>query len=197
MAVKRQREENYPSQSQTRNRRAFQVSLDQAVTPSWYVIHTLPNAEFKVEIGLLRRGLEVFLPRITIPSRRIDRKKLLEVPLFRSYLFIHTSLWPREFYDIIMTPGVFRILGLKGCFVPVPTEIIESLRIATASGLPCYPCDNLPLGGCVRISEGPLEGAIGVILRRREKKRRLIISVELMNLAVAVELGKESLEPYS
>jgi transcriptional antiterminator NusG len=190
------KEKSFPSQLQTRKNVTFQVGLDQALTPSWYVIHTLPNREFKVETGLLRKGLEIFLPRITVPSRRTDRKKLIEVPLFRSYLFVHTSLWPREFYDIIMTPGVFRILGPKGHFVPVPTEVIESLKIVTASASTYYPCDNLPLKARVRVLEGPLEGAIGVIQRRREKKRRMIISLDLMNLAVAVELGNESVEPY-
>lgn len=173
-----------------------QIDLDQISTPSWYVIHALPNREFVVEKRLLSKGLEIFLPRITVHSRRKDRKKFLEVPLFRSYLFVHTSLWPRDFYEIINTPGVFRILGLNGLFIPVPTEIIESLRITTESGRSYYPCDNLPLGARIRISEGPLEGAIGVILRRLKKKRRLIISLDLMNIRVAVELANEAIEPY-
>jgi transcriptional antiterminator NusG len=182
--------------SKTEKSITCQVDLDQISTPSWYVIHTMPNREFVVEKSLLSKGLEIFLPRMTVCSRRKDRKKFLEVPLFRSYLFVHTSIWPRDFYEIIRSPGVLRILGLNGRFIPVPTETIESLRITTESGRPYYACDNLPLGARIRISEGPLEGVIGVILRRLEKKRRLIISVDLMNIAVAVELSNEALEPY-
>jgi hypothetical protein len=37
---------------------------------AWYVVHTHSRHEGKVEWGLQARGLEVFLPRITVRSRR-------------------------------------------------------------------------------------------------------------------------------
>lgn len=175
----------------------FQVEINQISTPAWYVIHSLPNHEFVAEKILLKKELTVFLPRIQALSRRKDRKKIIEMPLFRGYLFIHTALWPKEFYDIMNTQGVYRILGVKGRFIPVPPEIIESIKIMLNSGRSFFPCDKLAVGARVRIAEGPLEGAVGVILRRRKKNRRLVVSVEFMNLAVAVELANEAVEPYS
>ena len=45
--------------------------------------------------------------------------------------------------------------------------------------------------------EGPLAGTIGIILRRQEKRRHLVVAVELFQRSVAVELEDEAVEPYS
>lgn len=50
---------------------------------SWYVVQTRSNHEALVETGLRRRGLETFLPRITVPGRRRDRSRLVHAPRFR------------------------------------------------------------------------------------------------------------------
>ena len=66
---------------------------------SWYAIHCRSRHEAKVEAGLLHRGLETFLPRLVIRSRRRDRKAFLEVPLFPGYLFAYMPLEPLTFRE--------------------------------------------------------------------------------------------------
>jgi transcription antitermination factor NusG len=172
------------------------IQLDQVSNPAWYVIHTMPNHEFLAEKLLLKKSYDIFMPRLSIPSRRKDRKKIIEVPLFRSYCFINTNLCPKDYCEIVKTPGVARILGIKGRFFPIPQETIESIKVTLGSGRPYSSYDSLPVGARVRVCEGPLEGVIGVISRKREKNRRLVISVNLMNIAVAVELENEAVEAY-
>jgi transcription antitermination factor NusG len=46
-------------------------------------------------------------------------------------------------------------------------------------------------------AEGPLSGTIGIIQRRCEKKRHLVVAVELFQRSVAVEMEDEAVEPYS
>jgi transcriptional antiterminator NusG len=164
--------------------------------PSWYAIHCRSRHEAKVETGLLHRGLETFLPRMVIRSRRRDRKALLEVPLFPGYLFAYMRLEPVTFREVVMMPGVLRILGVTGHFIPVPAEKIASIRTIVESSRPYYPYPYLDRGMRVRIIEGPLSGATGIILQRRDKKRRLVVGVELFCRAVAVELADEAIEPY-
>ena len=55
----------------------------------------------------------------------------------------------------------------------------------------------LQRGMQVRISEGPLTGTVGIILRRRGRKRRLVVAVELFQRSLAVELEEEAVEPWS
>ena len=167
-----------------------------ASAPPWYVIHARSKHEAKIEAALQKKGLEIFLPRITVRSRRQDRRVFLQVPLFASYLFVHTVLEPSAYYEIIKVPGVVRLLG-NGHPKPVPSEQVESIKAVVASNRPYAPWDYLRQGRQVRIMEGPLCGTIGIIQRRCEKKRRLVVEVELFQRAVAVELEDEAVEPYS
>jgi transcriptional antiterminator NusG len=166
---------------------------DLPADPSWYAIHCRSRHEAKVENGLLYRGIAAFLPRLVVRSRRRDRKVLIEVPLFPGYLFAHLPLEPLTFREVVMMPGVVRILGVKGHFTPVPTEKIDSIRTIVTSNRPYYPHPYLDRGMRVRIVDGPLAGANGLIIRR-SKKRRLVVGVELFCRAVAVELEDDALE---
>ena len=165
--------------------------------PAWYVIHARSQHEAKVESALQHKGLEIFLPRITVRSRRQDRRVFLQVPLFPGYLFVHTVLESFAYHEIIKLPGVVRLLGINGHPRPVPPEQVDSIKAIVESDRPYYPWAYLGQGRQVRIMEGPLAGTIGIILRRREKKRRLVVAVELFQRSVAVELEDEAVEPYS
>jgi len=48
----------------------------------------------------------------------------------------------------------------------------------------------------VTIVEGPLAGATGVILRKKDGQRRLVVAVDLLGRAVAVDLTEEAVESY-
>jgi transcriptional antiterminator NusG len=163
---------------------------------SWYVVHTSSRHEAKVESALLRKNFETFLPRISVPSRRRDRKLVHNVPLFPGYLFVHTELDIRTYYQIVTVKSVVRLLGHNGKAVPVPQEKIDSIKTIVTSDHIYYPWRYLENGRQVRMVEGPLAGTIGVILNRREKKRRLVVAVELFQRSVAVELNDEAVEPW-
>ncbi|MGA9755876.1 MAG: transcription termination/antitermination NusG family protein [Desulfobaccales bacterium] len=77
------------------------------------VIHTYSRQETKVERHLQNQGLEVFLPRITARSHRQDRVRLLEVPLFPGYLFVHADLSTPVYYDILKNTGVIAFWDLS------------------------------------------------------------------------------------
>ena len=165
--------------------------------PAWYVIHTHSRHEAKVESSLLQKGMEVFLPRIEVRSRRKDRKFLLNVPLFPGYLFVHTILEPKDYYEIIRLRSVVRILGRTFCPTPVPRETVDSLKTILSSNRTYYPGTHLKCGMEVCIMEGPLAGIVGVILKKRNKKRQLVVEVDLFQRSVAVELDDETVEPWS
>ena len=165
--------------------------------PAWYVIHTRSRHEVKVELALQQKGLEIFLPRLIVASRRRDRRLLLKVPLFPGYLFVHSRLTSPTFHEIIRLSGVVRLLGVNGRPKPVPAEKVESIKAIVAVDRPYYAWPMLQRGMQVRISEGPLTGVVGIILSRRDRKRRLVVAVDLFQRSVAVELEEEAVEPWS
>ena len=165
---------------------------------AWYVIHARHQHEAKVKLALQRKGLEVFLPRITVRSRRRDRKLLLEVPLFPGYLFVHSSLDHQRYYEIMQQKSVVRLLGGQpGLPTPVPPEVVASIRAIVDSHQPYYPWPYLQSDKKVCIMEGPLAGTVGVIVRTLDKKRRLVVAVKLFQRSVAVELEAEAVELWS
>lgn len=165
--------------------------------PAWYAIHTRSRHESKVANGLARKGLVSFLPQITVASRRSDRYRMISVPLFPGYLFVNTDLSAEDYLHIIKIAGVVRILGIKGFFIPVPEAIIKSLQRIVSSARPYYPWQNLVKGDQVRILEGPLAGVMGILVARKDERRRLVVAVELFKRSVAVELDSEAVESWS
>jgi transcriptional antiterminator NusG len=174
----------------------LQSEYYQGDTLPWYAIHTRSHHEGKVECILKQRGHETFLPRITLPARRRDRKVTLNLPLFPGYLFIQSDIDPVTYLEVIRIKGVVRVLGVKDDLSPVPQEIIDSINSMIGSGRPCYPYRFLKIGTRVRILEGPLAGISGIVVHCREQKRKLVVSVELFRRAVAVELEDDAVEPY-
>jgi transcription antitermination factor NusG len=161
----------------------------------WYVIQTQSRHEDKVETRLSRKGLETFLPRVTYPSRRRDRKVILKAPLFPGYLFIHAELDPVTFHRVIRVDGIVRFLG-HGSPTPLAIEVIASIRSIVEGDRPFYPWRYLEKGKKVRVIDGPLTGVIGTIIGKKEKKRRLVVAVEIFKRSVAVELDDEAVEPW-
>jgi transcription antitermination factor NusG len=161
----------------------------------WYVIQTQSRHEDKVETKLARQGLETFLPRVTYPSRRRDRKVILKAPLFPGYLFLRAELDPVTFYQVIKVDGIIRLLGHSSP-APLAAEVVASIKSIVEGERPFYPWRYLEKGKQVRVIDGPLAGAVGIIVGKKEKKRRLVVAVELFKRSVAVELDHEAVERW-
>ncbi len=159
----------------------------------WYAVHTRSRHERMVCTALMSKDFHVFLPERVTWSRRQDRRKQISVPLFPGYLFVSPNGRLENLHEVKCTRGVVRILGVNGLPLPVSLREVESLRLLVASGELCRPVSYLVPGNRVRVLDGPLTGAEGMILRHGGKKR-LIVSIELMQRSVAVELPECQLE---
>lgn len=160
---------------------------------AWYVIHAQTRKEREVETALQRQGLAIFLPMVTVPSRRRDRKVTLRVPLFPGYLFINAKLNTKIIHKIIKAHYVFRLLG-NGRPAPIAEAEVAAIENIVSGDRPYYPWTFLEKGKRVTVIEGPLAGVEGIILEKRQQKRRLVVSVDLFRRSMAVELDDEIVE---
>lgn len=144
---------------------------------------------------LQEKGINTFFPQIIVPSRRRDRKILIKKPLFRNYLFIELDEQRENWMKVFRTPGVVRICG-NSRPTPVPNEDIESIRIFVSSDRNIYPLPYLQIGSKVQVISGPLAGAVGVLVKDDHKRRRLIVSIEMMGQSVAAVLYDDEIRPY-
>lgn len=162
---------------------------------NWYATYTRCNHERVVNKLLNEKGINTFLPQIIVPSRRKDRKILIKRPLFPNYLFVELDQIRDNWMKVFRTPGLVRICG-NGRPTPVPNDAIESIRIFVNSDRNIYPLPYLQIGSRVQVISGPLTGAIGILVREDRKRRRLVVSIELMGQSVAATLYDDEVRPY-
>ncbi|MBU4277692.1 MAG: UpxY family transcription antiterminator [Proteobacteria bacterium] len=155
--------------------------------PAWYALRTRSRHERVVRDQLLGLKMEAFLPELETWSRRTDRRKKIQVPMFPGYLFVLSDLHPSTRLAMLQARGVVNIVSFNGVPAPADPEQINSLKILMRSELPLHPQDSLAAGDLVRITHGPLEDVVGRLVRR-SSPRRLVVSVEIIQRAVCVEL---------
>lgn len=154
-------------------------------------MYTRHQHEKVVAQALSGKGFEVFLPLYASVRRWKDRQKELSLPLFPSYVFIRGGL--DRMLNIVTTPGVHAVVGWGGRPAVIPQEEIEAVRRMLESALPVEPHPYLKSGDWVRIKSGPLEGIRGILLRKKSTYR-LVLSVEMLEKSVAVEVDVSAVE---
>ena len=159
--------------------------------PHWYVAYTRANHERQVADQLAERGVENFLPQYESVHRWKDRKMRLQRPLFPGYVFVHLELKSR--LKVLQVPGVACLVGFGGKPASVPDEDLERIRGYLNKGLRAEPHPYLTVGRLVRLKSGPLAGAQGILLRRKGNFR-LVLSIELIRRAVAVDVDAVDVE---
>jgi transcription antitermination factor NusG len=159
--------------------------------PHWYAVYTRHQHEKTVAGALARRGVDVFLPLYTERSRWADRIKILQKPLFPCYVFVHADSNNR--LDIQQTPGVYYLVGGSTGPAPILADEIAAIRSALAGPLLVEPYPFLSVGDWVRVKAGPLAGVEGILVRKKNTER-LILSVEILQKSVAVDLDGSLVE---
>ena len=157
----------------------------------WYAAYTSANHERSVASQLWVRGIEHFLPTYSSVRRWKDRRVTLRLPLFPGYVFVRMAL--RDRLPVVQVPGVARLVGFNGAPTPLPVEEIEGLKRGLASGMRAEPHPFLTAGRRVRVRSGPLVGTEGIVVRRKNFER-FVISLEMIQRSVAVELNGIDLE---
>jgi len=159
--------------------------------PGWSAIYTRHQHEKVISRLLSEKGFKVFLPLYNVARRWKDRTKLLSLPLFPCYVFVWGGLERR--LDIVTTPGFYSFVGTGVHPDIIPSGEIESIRQASIAGSLVEPYPYLGFGDWVRIVSGPLEGIEGILVRKKNAFR-LVLSVELLEKSVAVEVDACSVE---
>jgi transcription antitermination factor NusG len=156
----------------------------EAVLP-WFAIRVRSNYEHIVFNALAQKGYDLFLPTYTVTRRWSDRVKQLSVPLFPGYVFC--SLDQNDRLPVLTTPGVIQLVGNGKRPVEVTEDEITAVKAVLNSNLSYSPHAPLVAGNRVVVETGPLMGVQGVLVESRDTNR-LVVSIEILNRAVAVEI---------
>jgi transcription antitermination factor NusG len=161
----------------------------------WYAVRVQAKFE-KVASSILReKGFEEFLPLYRARHQWSDRVKQLDLPLFPGYLFCSIDM-AAGLLPVVTVPGVLGIVSAGRHPLQVSGTEIQAVRSVVLSGLAATPWPALVAGCPVLIERGPLAGVEGIVLET-DKKYRLVVSVSMLQRAVAVEIEREWVRPLA
>jgi transcriptional antiterminator RfaH len=151
----------------------------------WYVIRSKPRKEDCALQNLVRRGIEVFFPRILEPVGWATDWRA--APLFPGYLFVHIDL-PSAYHTVIWTPGVKGFVAFGEIPTAVQPGIVNFLRGEAGTDGVIRPTTRYQAGQSVRIKRGPFAGLIGIIEKPCSERGRIRVLMEFLRRETAVEL---------
>ena len=160
----------------------------------WYPIYTNPRAEKQAYKALIQKGIETYLPLHRQLKQWSDRKKWVEEPLIKSYLFVRIK--ENEQSQVLMTKGVARFLYFSGKITSMPERQIQDLKLLLTSPYELQITENnLQPGEVIIVKSGPLKGLKGEILSYRSQKQ---FAVKFKNLGycVIVHMAIASIERF-
>jgi transcription antitermination factor NusG len=113
--------------------------------------------------------------------------------MFSCYAFVRIVQTAEERLKILRTPGVLGFVGSEREGTPIPSDQIENLQIALREKIPCAVHPFIRVGQRVRVRGGSLDGMEGILLRQG-KEESLIVSVELLQRSVAIQVNGYDIE---
>jgi len=162
----------------------------------WHVLWTRSNFEQMVYDQLAAKGFDLFLPKMAVWSRRNGVRHRANVPMFPGYLFFHHAMDSTSYIELRKARGLVNILGKSwDRLAVVPESEIMAIQRVHGAGLPVQPHPYLREGQRVRITDGLLAGVEGILLQTKPNKGLLIVSVNLLQRSVAVEIDCTQVVP--
>jgi|SRR5579884_1709277 len=159
--------------------------------PQWYALYTTARHERVVARQLEERRIESFLPVYRAWHRWKDRRKQVELALFPSYVFVRIE--EEEKLRVLKVAGAVHVVSFNGKMAALPERETDALRNALENDVYAEPCPYLRVGRRVRVVRGPMEGAEGILSRKKDKCR-VVLSVDVLMRSVAVELDTTDVE---
>lgn len=158
----------------------------------WYAVYCRSRFEKKAFELLTEAGIETFLPLVKTLKQWSDRRKWVEVPLFRSYIFVQIT--PKEYLKVLNTLGIVRFITFEGKAVPIPPKQITAIRhFLNAEKDHNLSPDDLTIGSVVEIQRGALMGLKGNLVDIQGKKK-VKIEIEAIGKSIFITIPKSYLK---
>ena len=146
----------------------------------WYALYTKPRAEKRVKVALETNNIECYLPLLSTPRTWSDRVKIVEIPLFSSYIFIRCK--ESDIFPLIHINGIVRAIFHNGRPAVIYQKDIDAIKtfLEKAEG------KVLCTGDEVEILTGSMKKKSGKIIEI--KKKVLLLHIEQLQATVSVRL---------
>ena len=145
-----------------------------AVTRKWLAIYSRPRWEKKVNQLLVEKGFESYCPLNKVRRKWSDRMKIVEEPLFKSYVFVKVTDEDRT--AVRMTSGVINFVYWEGKPAVIKEKEINIIKrfLNEYENVEVQPM-NLQVRQRVKITTGPLMDHEGEVLSLQRKAVKVAI----------------------
>ncbi len=160
----------------------------------WYALYTKPRWEKKIDVRLVKKGIESWCPLQKIEKQWSDRKKIIEEPLFKSYIFVRID--PTEKTEVLMTDGVLNFVHyLKKPAVIKDNEVETIKRYLSEKDakISVISEEGYAKETKIKVNHGVFMGNEGTVLRGGKKK--VYVRLESLGQVMVVEFPAEFLSP--
>ena len=154
---------------------------------NWFVLNTKPKKEFQVERLFEEGGFDFYCPRFIHETKT--------KPFFPGYGFIYFG-YPDHYKLVKYTRGVKRIIGNLEGPIPVPEEIIHTIKQREIDGyIELEKYGGIPeIGDEIEIMEGPMKGLKGIFRKELSEKERVVILLSYISFQGQLIIEKKKLK---
>jgi transcription antitermination factor NusG len=140
----------------------------------WLAVYTRPRWEKKVNQLLKEKGVESYCPLNKVRRKWSDRVKIIEEPLFKSYVFVKVNDQDRS--AVRMTSGAINFVYWDGKPAVIKDKEITAIKrfLDEYENVEARPVE-LKVNQRVRITNGTLMDQEGRVLDLRHKTARIAI----------------------
>jgi transcriptional antiterminator RfaH len=159
---------------------------------SWYAIYTKTNGEKKILQNLRQEKIECYLPLTKTLRLWSDRKKWIEVPFFRNYLFVYVS--NVEFFRVLNLPGVVSYVSFGGQAQTIPPQQIENIKrlIEQQEREIILSRENIEKGQFAEVLAGPFKGIQGEVVKICGQCR-IVVRIEALGCSIYANISRDEI----
>lgn len=160
----------------------------------WYVLHVETGSEILVRDTLNRIvTIKAVVPRQEKVERRQGKKIVVVRTIFQGYVFVKADLTPDIYYRIRSTPRVYKFLGSNRP-EPIPEEELHFILGFLGRDEIIGISDAMMEGRSIRVTNGPLLGMEGYIVKVNKRKGRVKARFGILGHTKSVELSVNFVE---
>ena len=160
----------------------------------WYALYTKPRWEKKVSSVLNNKGVECWCPLRKTEKQWSDRKKIVEEPLFTSYVFVNIDESERT--KVLMTDGILNFVYYVGKPAVIRNEEIELIKkylSESQATVSLQSLSSLDENTRIKVNHGVFMDSTGTVLKGGRKK--VFVKLESLDQVMIVEFPIEYLSP--
>lgn len=159
----------------------------------WYAVYCKANSEKKISEKLIEKNIECYLPIRKVLRTWSDRKKWIEEPLFKSYIFVKVSY--KEFFITLNTPGAVCFVSFGGKAQAIPEIQINNIRslMTQTDHEVTLTYERIQKGVTVKVTNGSMKGVCGEVLNIYGQSR-ILIRVDSLSCSLYANISKEEVK---